>query len=290
MKKKIPYLLSTTATLSHIKQYYFSWFDTSFNCNRNRDYYSVYNAKVNVNRIWHDVVIPNAIIIYENCPRLMPTISDALEALKYALKANKTERALKANAELFSDKETMEPLLESLKRSWVYYACGGKIAKDPSTGKEYIYALPKAKQTNLTAYIGKIFKFGNFHMWKSPWGSLNRLVQIAYDDRSMCKLSQKELAKRYNVSETTAAKFVRWRDQLCRYYKKTSPEWDLNDPQYSFYWAALKEEIAEPEVPQSEEDDPETLPESYYKWVPSTGDRPSAPVPKADFSLDFLAI
>lgn len=286
MKKKIPYLLSTTATLSHIKQYYFTEFDTSFNSNRNRDYYSVYNAKVNITRIWHDVIIPNAIIIHENCPRLMPTISDAMAALKYAMKANKTERALKANVELFSDKEMTEPLMETLKRNWIYYACGSKIAQDPSTGKEFVYPLPKSKQTNLLAYMGKIIKYTKSHTWKSPWVGLNKMIQIAYDDRSMFKLSQKELARRYKVSETTAAKFVKWKDQMFSCYKKTSPGWDLYDAQNSFYWPALKPS-EEPEVTQSE-DDPETLPEGYYKWTPGAGDRPSSTVPKTDYDLDWL--
>lgn len=176
-KQSLPYLLSTTKTLARCKRYYYNDLEFKFNCKRNRDCYTERNVRINITRIWHNVIIPNAIISRENgCP---PTYKEALVALNYAMSHGKTPRSLamwkhvcEAEAKLNGSPES---IVYKFQRSFYYYALGQAISKEG-----LVYNLPKSKVFTVKTYQtepGIIrFIYQHFKLWKCPWDDLNMLV------------------------------------------------------------------------------------------------------------------
>lgn len=176
-KQELPYLLSTTKTLARCKRYYYRGLDYKFNCKRNRDCYTERNVRINITRMWHNVVVPNAIICRENGQPA--TYKEALLALNYAMSHGKTKRSLamwnhvcKAEAELNGSPES---IVYKFQRSFYFYALGQAVTKDG-----LVYNLPKSKVFTIDTYTSdpsiRRFIYKQADMWMCPWDDLNMLV------------------------------------------------------------------------------------------------------------------
>ena len=176
-KQNLPYLLSTTKSLLKAKRYYYQSYDFRFQCKRNRDCYTERNVRINMTRMWHNIIIPNAILCRESGYR--PKFQDALDALNHAMTNGKTERSLAmwrqiCQTEAHLPKE--QKVVYKYRRSFYYYVLGMAATKDG-----LLYSLPKKKVITLDGYIDKVRKFVFDSMpkkilWRSPWDGLNELV------------------------------------------------------------------------------------------------------------------
>lgn len=182
-KQSLPYLLSTTKTLARCKRYYYDYFDFKFSSKRNRDCYTERNVRINITRMWHNIILPNAIISRENdCPS---TIKDAMDALNYAMTHGKTKRSLEAWHHVCEEEAKLsgssdpDMVAKSIgfkfKRSFYYYAMGMGATKDG-----LLYNLPKNKAYTVATYMldKNIFRFmiRTAKVWVCPWEDLNDLV------------------------------------------------------------------------------------------------------------------
>lgn len=176
-KQELPYLLSTTKTLARCKRYYYRGLDYKFNCKRNRDCYTERNVRINITRMWHNVVVPNAIICRENGKP--STYKEALIALNYAMSHGKTARSLamwnhvcKAEAGLNGSPES---IVYKFQRSFYFYALGQAVTKDG-----LVYNLPKSKVFTIDTYTSdpsiRRFIYKQADMWMCPWDDLNMLI------------------------------------------------------------------------------------------------------------------
>lgn len=182
-KRKLPYLLSTARTLARCGQYYYNYLDFKFNCRRNKEYHSETHCRTNVNRMWHNIIVPNAIIALKYGKPA--TIEDATEALNYAMTNAKTQTAIdawKAVIATENAKPKEERLSATLAKSFWYYGRGMAANKDGC-----LYMLPKGKRVDLKAYVKRINKFkgatGGY--WRCTDRALNTLIYawIHYDDQ-----------------------------------------------------------------------------------------------------------
>lgn len=204
-KKQLPYLLSTTATLTRCKRYYYDLWDFKFNCHRHRDYYSVDNAAKNLNRVWHNIIIPNAMLCRESGNPA--TWTDAMEAVKYAMTVGKTARAVEAYRNyILAERDVPEcdRAYTKMKAGWAYYA----LAVDKVSGKP----LPKSKHMELRKYLDKLdsrfLELGKgLKTWRSPWHALNRVL-VAYDasdDREwLSNLTVRKISDEFKCSTRVA--------------------------------------------------------------------------------------
>lgn len=175
-KQSLPYLLSTTKTLVRCKHYYYTYMDFTFNSKRNRDCFTARNVKINMSRMWHNIIIPHAIMcrMYGH----PTTYRECLEALDYAMSHGKTERSLKAWKAVVIDinNEKDHSTMRKYHRSYIYYVKGQGINK--SNG--HVYELPKDKRYDLRKYLLTIAKYLDSSVrnwsWKCPWDDLNELV------------------------------------------------------------------------------------------------------------------
>lgn len=175
-KANLPYLLSTTKTLVHCKHYYYDYMDFCFNSKRNRDCYTERNVRINMSRMWHNIIIPNAILcrMYGQIPHY----KECIEALNYAMTHGKTERSLQMWHEVARIENSGKGVgaLTKYHRSYLFYVCGR--ARNNSNG--HIYELPKDKRYDVRQYIGK--KVSRYigqsvkRLWECPWDDLNMLV------------------------------------------------------------------------------------------------------------------
>jgi hypothetical protein len=173
-RKALPYLLSTTKTLARCELYYYDSYDFHFNCRKNREYESDKHCRTNITRVWHNIIIPNAIIARDSGHP--STINDALTALDYAMRNGKSQCAIDAYKRVLEEesaKPEEERIWYSLNQSFYYYGLGMAAVKD----KTLIY-LPKSKRCTLKAYIDRIRKFKRSldKMWVCPWTDLNRII------------------------------------------------------------------------------------------------------------------
>lgn len=217
-KQDIPYLLSTTKTLVRCQRYYYRYFDFHFNCRRNREYFSVENARVNMTRQWHNVIIPNAILSRESGKPA--TWADAIGALAYAMTSGKLTSAVLAWDALLKEEAALptdQRVWRKYYKSFLYYGLGQAINKDG-----FVYQLPKAKMVSLTAYYQRNWKLMSsknpIDCWESPWNSLNRMVNEFRKDKNIRRLTQRELVTRFNISMTSATMFRRWVRQWIKYF------------------------------------------------------------------------
>lgn len=176
-KVTLPYLLSTTKSLLKSKRFYYRGFDFRFNCKRNRDCYSERNVRINMTRMWHNIIIANAILCRES--GFKPTFQDALDALNHAMVNGKTERSLDTWRQICRDEAALpkeQQVVYKYRRSFYYYVLGMAATKDG-----LLYALPKSKVITLTDYSTKLSRFifnslPKKWTWESPWDGLNLLV------------------------------------------------------------------------------------------------------------------
>lgn len=176
-KQTLPYLLSTTKTLIRCKQYYYVGWDFHFSCKRNRDCYTERNVRINVTRMWHNIVLPNSILsrMYGH----PATFSDAIEALNYAMSHGKTGRSLEAwNAVCDSERKIAgqpESIVYKFRRSFYFYALGMAVNREG-----LVYNLPKSKVMDLNTYLKlpsvRRYIWHRIEEWYCPWRDLNMLV------------------------------------------------------------------------------------------------------------------
>ena len=177
-KVALPYLLSTTKSLLKSKRFYYAGLDYRFICKRNRDCYSERNVRINMTRMWHNIIIPNAILCRES--GFKPPFQDALDALNHAMVNGKTPRSLATWRQICRDEAALpkeQQVVYKYRRSFYYYVLGMAATKDG-----LLYALPKSKVITLTDYYStKVSRFifkslpKQWH-WESPWDGLNLLV------------------------------------------------------------------------------------------------------------------
>ena len=199
-KVALPFLLSTTKSLLKSKRFYYRGFDYRFICKRNRDCYSERNVRINMTRMWHNIILPNAILCRES--GLKPKFQDALDALNHAMVNGKTERSLAMWRQICRDEAALpkeQQVVYKYRRSFYYYVLGMAATKDG-----LLYALPKSKVITLTNYSTKVSRFIFTSLpkkwtWESPWDGLNLLVykwqhwNDEYDQR--CDDRQKRIDK-----------------------------------------------------------------------------------------------
>ena len=189
-RKALPYLLSTTKTLARCELYYYDSYDFKFSCRKNREYESDKHCRTNITRVWHNIVIPNAIIARDSGHP--STIKDALEALNYAMRNGKSQCAIDAYKRVIEEEKTKpeeERIWFGLNRSFYYYGLGMAATKD----KTLIY-LPKSKRCPLDLYISRIRKYKRSldKMWRCPWTDLNRIINACkhWDDETNAKFDE----------------------------------------------------------------------------------------------------
>lgn len=189
-RKALPYLLSTTKTLARCELYYYDSYDFHFNCRKNREYESDKHCRTNITRVWHNIIIPNAIIARDSGHP--STVNDALEALDYAMRNAKAQCAIDAYRRVLEEesaKPEEERIWYSLNRSYYYYGLGMAATKD----KTLIY-LPKSKRCPLDLYISRIRKFKRSlgKQWTCPWTDLNRIIYACkhWEDESKAKFDE----------------------------------------------------------------------------------------------------
>lgn len=244
-KKELPYLLSTTKTLARAQRYYYRYFDFHFNCRKNREYYSVENARVNMTKQWHNVIIPNAILSRESGKPA--TWADAIGALAYSMTSGKLTSAVLAWDSLLKEEAALpkeQRVWRKYYKSFLYYGLGQAINKDG-----FVYQLPKAKMITSMAYFNRNWKLMSrknpIDCWECPWNALNRMVNEFDKDRSIRSLTQRELSERFNISMTSATMFRRWVKQWIKYFVSDS-EYIIDEA--PIYWA-------KPDEPEKKEDD-----------------------------------
>lgn len=176
-KQDLPYLLSTTKSLAKSKRYYYRGFNFLFNSKRNRDCYTERNVRINMTRMWHNIIIPNAILCRES--GFKPKFQDAIDALNHAMNNGKTDRSLamwrqicKYEASLPKDQQ----VVYKYRRSFYYYVLGMAATKNG-----LLYSLPKKKVITLDDYKSKLSRFicdslPKSWIWECPWDGLNMLV------------------------------------------------------------------------------------------------------------------
>lgn len=197
-KQSLPYLLSTTKTLARCKQYYYRGLDYKFNSHRNRDCYTERNVRINMTRMFHNIILPNAIL--SSMYGTPATLEDAIGALNYAMSHGKTPRSIEAwNRVCEAERQlsgTKDSVVYKYTRSFYYFAMGMG-----ATIEGRLYHLKKDAKFDITKYlqykdIGKyIFPITN--SWKCPWNDLNRLVDrfIHWEDEfeEQCAAYQKKI-------------------------------------------------------------------------------------------------
>ena len=247
-KQTLPYLLSTTKTLARCQHYFYRFLDFKFNCRKHRAYYSVENARVNLTRQWHNIIIPNAIIARE--VGKPATWEDAINALAYAMTSAKEVCAVLAWDALLKEEAALpkeQRVWCKYYRSFLYYGLGQAISKDG-----YVYQLPKDKMIKSTEYFNRNWKLlshkNPIECWKSPWKALNGLVAEFDKDRSMRKLTVREITEKYNVSNTTTSMFKYWLRQWISEFVSGS-EYLIDDA--PIFWAKPDE----PEKPATPDED-----------------------------------
>ena len=198
-KQALPYLLSTTKTLMHCKRYYYTERDYQFNSKRNRDCYSERNVRINMTRMWHNIIIPNAILCRES--GVKPPFEDLLAALNYAMINGKTQRSLAMWRQICQTEANLpkeQTVAYKYLRSYYFYVLGRAVSKDGLW-----YNLPKKKVIDLDTYTyNTIRRFLSSTRtkkidWYSPWTSLNKLIYkwVHYTDEYDAAMEQLE-AKR----------------------------------------------------------------------------------------------
>ena len=197
-KATLPYLLSTTKTLARCKQYYYKGLDYKFNSHRNRDCYTERNVRINMTRMWHNIIIPNAILcsMYGN----PATLEDAIAALNYAMIHGKTPRSIEAwNAVCEYERKlsgTKDSVVYTYTKSFYFYAMGMG-----ATLEGRLYHLTKSAKFDITKYLQHKdtckYIFPITSSWKCPWNDLNRLVYrfIHWEDdfESQCAAYNKKI-------------------------------------------------------------------------------------------------
>lgn len=245
-KQSLPYLLSTTKTLARCKRYYYDGFDFKFSSKRNRDCYTERNVRINITRMWHNIIIPNAIISRENdCPA---TFHEAIEALNYAMSHGKTKRSLAAWNSVCEQERKISGSPESIvfkfRRSFYYYALGMGATKDG-----LLYNLPKNKAYTVDTYMSdkkvRRFIYRTAKVWMCPWEDLNDLVYRFkhYNDEynAKCKelsalIEKKEYDRIYTVGED--------RDKLDKEIEALNKELDdIEEPVFPSTQRAIVEEF-----------------------------------------------
>lgn len=194
-KQTLPYLLSTTKTLIRCRHYYYSGMDFKFNCRRNRDCYTERNVRINMTRMWHNVVLPNAILC--SMYGKPTTYREALEALDYSMTHGKTRRSLEAwSAICHQENEAYKTdkyncVMFKYQRSFCYYALGQAVSKSG-----LLYELPKKKRFDIKKYTTEVVKkfiWIKAKCWYCPWYDLNRLIyawghyEDEYNERSSAR-------------------------------------------------------------------------------------------------------
>lgn len=189
-RKALPYLLSTTKTLARCELYYYDSYDFHFSCRKNREYESDKHCRTNITRVWHNIIIPNAIIARDSGHP--STVNDALEALDYAMRNGKAQCAIDAYRRVLEEEKAKpeeERIWYSLNLSYYYYGLGMAATKD----KTLIY-LPKSKRCPLDLYISRIRKYKRSldKKWVCPWTDLNRIIYACkhWDDESKAKFDE----------------------------------------------------------------------------------------------------
>lgn len=176
-KVALPFLLSTTKSLLKSKRFYYNGLDYRFICKRNRDCYSERNVRINMTRMWHNIIIPNAILCRES--GFKPTFQDALDALNHAMVNGKTPRSLATWKQICRDEAALpkeQQVVYKYRRSFYYYVLGQAATKDG-----LLYNLPKSKVISRSDYTVKLIRFLEHSLpkqcsWYSPWNGLNLLV------------------------------------------------------------------------------------------------------------------
>ena len=274
-KQAIPYLLSTTKSLARCDQYYYTGYDFKFNSKKNREYESDKHCRTNITRMWHNVIIPNAIIClkYGN----PSTLKDAFTALNYAMTAGKALTAIdayKAVIEAEKAKPEEDRIWSTLKRSFYFYALG------QATNKEgLLFPLPKSKRVDIDTYIERIKKYKRSisHHWACKCAELNKLIYAwchwedawkeretyrdnkeeyityhtayCYRDEKLRQLEEerdndpcpefpstyKELNKTFGSSYATVSKFKKWLKQF--YQADSKAFWNKTPTWWAFFTA-----------------------------------------------------
>lgn len=197
-KQSLPYLLSTTKTLARCKQYYYKGLDYKFNSHRNRDCYTERNVRINMTRMWHDIILPNAILcsMYGN----PATLEDAIAALNYAMSHGKTQRSIEAwNRVCEAERQlsgTKDSVVYTYTKSFYFYAMGMG-----ATLEGRLYHLKKDVKFDIKKYIAykdvSRYIIPITHSWKCPWNDLNMLVDkyIHWEDdfNDQCNAYQKKI-------------------------------------------------------------------------------------------------
>lgn len=175
-KSALPYLLSTTKTLAKCQRYYYNFLDFCFNSKRNRDCYTERNVRINMSRMWHNIIIPNAILC--RTYGQVPPYKDCIEALNYAMSKGKTKRSLDMWHHVASLENNGNGVgaVKKYHRSYLFYVCGK--ARNNTNG--HIYELPNDKRFTIQQYITKkVSRYINQsvrRLWECPWDDLNMLV------------------------------------------------------------------------------------------------------------------
>lgn len=176
-KQSLPYLLSTTKTLVRCKRYYYTDWDFTYNSKRNRDCFTEKYVRINMTRMWHDIIIPHAIMCrMYGAPT---TFAEAIDALNYAMTSGKTGRSLAMWHKVVNEENNGRGVgvIDKYRRSFLFYVKGQAINR--STGLPY--SLPKDKVFTVNSYVtAKIGKYvgsvARRWQWKCPWDDLNQLV------------------------------------------------------------------------------------------------------------------
>lgn len=175
-KQALPYLLSTTKTLARCKHYYYRGIDFKFNSKRNRDCFSERNVRINMTRMWHNVILPNAILCREY--KHPTTFKEAIDALNYAMTHGKTERSLAMWKQICTAESKLpntEQVVFKYAKGYYYYVEGKGATKDG-----LLYELPKKKRHTIKTYRDQVvyrFIWHKCKIWECPWDDLNMLIE-----------------------------------------------------------------------------------------------------------------
>lgn len=203
-----PYLLSTSATLAKTGLRYYEGKTFNYSHRHHRKYneknvYQVFNA------VFHDIIIPNAIIARSAGYEV--NLTDLHAAIKYAMLQSKSPESV----------EVWKNFLRSHGDAWVmrnvdepfaWYVLGIRTKEDGTR-----VVIPREEHYTLDKYLSDT-DAGRFTTKNKPHGhastpSLNRLVNEFSKDRTIAELTYKELVERFGVSRTTAKKFRDYLDQ-----------------------------------------------------------------------------
>lgn len=236
-KQDLPYLLSTTKSLAKSKRYFYKGFNYLFNCKRNRDCYTERNVRINMTRMWHNIIIPNAILCRES--GFKPKFQDAIDALNHAMRNGKTARSLAMWKQICTYEASLpkdQQVVYKYRRSYYYYVLGMAATKNG-----LLYSLPKKKVITLNEYWQKLSRFifdslPKSYSWECPWDGLNMLVyrwkhyNDEYDqrcDERAKRISELEKSKPYwDFSDSDKRK----RDEIDAKIKLIEDEYDEDSP------------------------------------------------------------